>query len=401
MPETNEYYAQLLADYLNNACNPQQMEELMQWLQLHAANRVLLQLVQAEFNKAMETNAEAPVEISNRLRTRLMQAIQPPASVRYKRLLFRAAAAAILLLALGAGWFYFLKKQSVKEVAQSTPPAVQLPIAKNTSAYITLANGEQIALNEMGNGTATGHDNINIIKLADSRIAYDTSANHNGEISYHTLTVPRGIRMVQLTLADGTLVWLNTASSIKYPTTFTGNERTVELTGEAYFDVKHDAGKPFTVHAKNISVNVLGTSFNVSAYDDDEQTNVVLVRGSVALTAKGNAGILTNRLAPGNMGSFHAGADRIDVSSVNTDEYVSWRMGYLIFRQMPLEKIVKRISRYYDVHINTSVLAHGDETFSGRLDLQNNIEDVMNLMCLGTSYIYLPNEQKLALRKQK
>ena len=99
------------------------------------------------------------------------------------------------------------------------------------------------------------------------------------------------------------------------------------------------------------------------------------------------------------MASFQIGAGRIAVTTVKTDEYVSWKDGYLIFRQAPLVQIVKRISRYYNVNINTSDLVHSDETFSGRLDLQNNIEDIMNLVCLGTSYLYLPKEQKLVIRK--
>lgn len=398
MPETNEYFKQLVTDYLNNACTPQQVEELMQLLQQDASNRVLLQSLQAEFNKAMEGGAEVPVAISDRLRNRLMSSIQPPVTRSYKRLFVRVAAAAVLILSLGAGWFFFLKKEPVQEVAINHNP-VQTTIAKRSGAYITLANGEQIELGKAGNGAMAGRGNINVIKLDDSRIAYDTAANNNAEITYHTLTVPRGIKMVQVMLADGSMVWLNTASSLKYPTSFAGNERAVELIGEAYFDIKHDAGRPFTVRTKDMSVNVLGTGFNVSAYDDDEQSNVVLVKGSVAVSAKGHAGMLTKRLVPGNMASFQAGDNGIAVAAVNTEEYISWKNGYLIFRQTPLAQIIKRVSRYYDVHINTSVLAHSDETFSGRLDLQNNIEDIMNLLCLGTSYIYLPKEQKLALKK--
>ena len=401
MPETNDYYAQLLADYINNTCTPQKVDELMHWLQQDVSNRVLLQQLQAAFNKAMEGNAEAPAEISNRLRTRLMQSIQPPVTRIYKRLFFRAAAAAIVLGTMGAGWFFFMKKEPVKDIARHkvVSPAVQSIVTKKTGAFITLANGEQIELGKTVNGSVIGRDDINVTKLADSLVAYDTSVNSNAAVTYHTLTVPRGIKMVQVMLADGSLVWLNTASSLKYPTSFTGKERTVELTGEAYFEVKHDAGRPFAVSTKNITVNVLGTGFNVSAYEDDEQSNVVLVKGSVALHAKGASGMLQKHLVPGNMASFQTGAERITVATVNTDEYVSWKNGYLIFRQTPLDRIVKRVSRYYDAHINTSILGNSDETFSGRLDFQNSIEDVMNLVCLGTSYIYLSKEQKLALRK--
>ncbi|WP_207514331.1 FecR family protein [Longitalea luteola] len=400
MPGSNEHFRQLVTDYLNNACTPQQVEELMRLLQQDAANRVVLQLLQAEFIAAMENRDELPVAISVRLRNRLMQSVQPPVTRFYQRLFFRVAAAAILILSLGAGWFFLQKKAPVKEVVRNTAPPVQTTISKKTGAYITLANGEQIEISNAGKDTVISNNNINVIKLADSRIAYyDTSSHSNAEITYHTLTVPRGIKMVQVMLADGSMVWLNTASSLKYPTSFGSHERAVQLTGEAFFDVKHDAGRPFTVRTNNMSVNVLGTSFNVSAYDDDEQSNVVLVKGSVGVSAKGHAGMLTKRLIPGNMASFGPGAEGITVVSVNTDEYVSWRKGYLLFRQTSLQQIIKRVSRYYDANINTNVLAHTDETFSGRLDLQSNIEDIMNLLCLGTPYMYLPKEQKLALKK--
>jgi ferric-dicitrate binding protein FerR (iron transport regulator) len=398
MPEMNDHTQQLLAAYLSNTCTPQQVEALMQWLQQDASNRVLLQTLQAEFNKAMESSAEAPEETSNRLRANLIQFIQPPVNRGYKRLYFRiAAAAAIIMLALGTAWFQ-INKHAGTGVAKHTEPPAQTSTTNTTGAYITLANGERIELGKTGNG-ARINDSSNIIKLGEDQIAYDPAMPNNAEVTWHTLTVPRGIRMVQVMLADGTRVWLNTASSLKYPTAFSGNERKVELTGEAYFEVSHNAARPFFVSAKTITVNVLGTAFNVSAYDDDEQTDIVLVKGSVALTAKGSAGTITKQLIPGNMASFSAGTNNIAVAAVNTDEYVSWKNGYLIFRQTPLDRIVKRVSRYYDAHINTNDLARSDETFSGRLDLQNSIEEVMELICLGTPYIYLSKEQKLVLKK--
>jgi transmembrane sensor len=398
MPEMNDHYVRLLAAYLNNACTPQQVEELMQWLQQDASNRVLLQSLQSEFNKAMETSAEAPAETSNRLRANLLQSIQPPVVRFYKRFYFKIAAAAIIILSLGTGWFFLFNKDAGRKVAKHTDPPAQISNTNTTGAYITLANGQRIELGRTGNGSVI-NDSSNVIRLGDSQIAYDSIVNSNTEITYHTLTVPRGVRMVQVMLADGSMVWLNTASSLKYPTAFAGNERKVELTGEAYFDIKHDAARPFFVNTKNVTVNVLGTGFNVSAYEDDEQSNIVLVKGSVALTAKGNSGVITKQLTPGNMASFSSGASSIAVTAVNTDEYVSWKEGYLIFRQAPLDRIVKRVSRYYDAYIDTKNLAHNDETFSGRLDLQKSIDDVMNLICLGTPYIYSPIDRKLVLKK--
>jgi transmembrane sensor len=375
MSKTTEYYQQLLKDYINNTCTPEQVEEVLLFLQQDASNRLLLQHLQAEFDKGSQE--PVPAHISDNLRNRLLQAIQPaPVIPMYRRTLFRVALAAVLVIAVGSTWFFFPKTAPVKEVVRQQPPA-------NRVATITLPNGEVIPLD----GTITQQ---NVIKLSDGQVSYDTT---NTEVSYHTLTVPAGCKMVQLMLADGTTVWLNNTSTLKYPTAFTGPGRKVELTGEAYFEVKHDATKPFEVLTKDMTVHVLGTSFNISAYNDDANSQVALVQGSVALLAGSNQ----KQLVPGELATFETG--KLSISSVNTDEYTSWRKGYLIFKQASLEQIVKQLSRYYGEHITIDIQALNHETFSGRLDLQNNIEQIMQIVCTGTSMIYLPAEKKLTLKK--
>src|SRR5689334_14806230 len=163
MPKMNDHYTRLLTAYLNNTCTPQQVEELMQWLQQDASNRVLLQSLQTEFNKAMDASAEAPAETSNRLRANLMKAIQPPVKRSYKRMYFRiAAAAAIIMLALGTWWLLQLNKETGKRVAKHTDPPAQTGATNTTGAYITLANGRRIELGKTGN-SAIVNDSSNII----------------------------------------------------------------------------------------------------------------------------------------------------------------------------------------------------------------------------------------------
>jgi transmembrane sensor len=402
MPRTTEYYRQLLASYINNNCTPQQADEVMQFLQQDVSNKLLLQQLQAEFNRAMEIKEPVPTAISKKLQQRLMQAILPaPVIPFYNRLFFKITAAVFIIIALGAGWFLFVKNKPAKQVVyhktRSSP--VKSAAGHKKAATITLANGEQIILSDTAGAAIIQQNNTHVVKLTGNQVAYDTAALLNTEASYHTLTVPAGCKMIQLMLADGSTVWLNTASTLQYPAAFTGNERNVQLTGEAYFEVKHDANRAFTVNTKNIKVHVLGTGFNISAYNDEEQSNVVLVKGSVALTAEGQAGFIKKQLVPGNMASFETGARKLSVTTVSTEEYTSWRKGYLIFKQTPLEQIIKRLSRYYDVSINTDVLAHSEETFSGRLDFQKNLDDLMNLVCMGTSFIYLPKEHTLSFKK--
>lgn len=401
MAAGTDYYRQLLRQYLNNDCTPQQVEEVLQFLQQDAANRGLLQELQAGFDQAMELkDLTMPVAVSENLQRRLMQKIRPRPPF-YKSVLFRVAVAALLVIMLGAGtYFLFFNAPPVKETAGNTthPPATLPTLPGRNKAFITMANGEQMVLDNAAGGTLTQQGQANIVQLGDDQLAYqaDSLTTYNSPPTFNTLTVPRGAKMVTLTLADGTKVWVNTASSLRYPTVFTGNERSVELTGEAYFEVKHDGNKPFAVRTSHFTVNVLGTAFNVSAYGDDEQQQVVLEKGSVSLTANVKDG--SQLLSPGQLASYTTGAGKLAVSAVNTDEYVSWRKGYLNLKRTPWEQLIKRLSRYYDVSIHTTVPAFKEETFSGRLDLQANLEDMMNLICTGTPFIYNATERKLIHR---
>ncbi|NII27011.1 DUF4974 domain-containing protein [Pseudoflavitalea sp. X16] len=406
MAEEMDYYKQLLQRYLDNDCTPQEVEEVLHFLQQDAAGKVLLEQMQAEFEAAMELAVPAiSASVSMNLHRRLTEKIGPgPARPFYRRLLFRIAAAALLVLLVGAGTYYlFLKTQPKKETAGNNHPAtpVQFTPPGRNKAYITTSNGQQIILDSAVNGTLAQQGNANIMQLADDQVIYRADsplATSHSPLAYNTLTVPRGGRMVTLTLADGTRVWVNAASSIRYPTVFTSHERMVELTGEAYFEVTHDRDRPFAVRTSQVAVQVLGTRFNVSAYEEDGQQQVVLVDGSVKVTANGShPAAYSAQLLPNQMAGYTNGGQLI-VTAVNTEEYTSWTKGYLLLKRTPWEQLMRRLSRHYDVNINTHIPAFKEETFSGRLDLQANLEDMMNLICTGTPFIYQPTERKLIRR---
>jgi hypothetical protein len=410
MEKDQNYYRQLLHQYLNNNCTPQQVEEVLQYLQQEGTGRLVLEHMQTEFDQAMELEQPVvPLHISQNLQRRLTeQIITQPIRPLYKRLLFRIAAAAILVILLGAGTYYlFFNHRKVQETA-GTPVTTTQPttLPGRNRPYITMANGRQLVLDSAGNGTLAQQGNTQIVQLADGQLTYRAdSSSTTGNIppTYNTLTVPKGGRMITLILADGTKVWINTGSSLKYPTVFASHERTVELTGEAYFEVTHNKDKPFAVHTPKVTVNVLGTSFNVSTYEDDERHEVVLVKGAVKLmknernesTGPKNVSRL---LSPGQLASYSTITGSLAIVNVNTDVYTSWTKGYLIVQHTPWQQIVKKLSRHYDVAINTEEPAFKEETFSGRLDLHANLEDMMNLICTGTPFIYLPTERKLVRR---
>lgn len=403
MATETDYYKQLLQRYLDNDCTPQEVEEVLHFLQQDGTARVLLDQMQQEFDRAMDQEY-FPLPAGKKMQSRLMEKIGPGLFRQplYRRIGFRVAVAALLVLLLGAGVYYgFLHTPGVKETARNTTvPAVPATLPGRNKAYITMANGEQVTLDSAA-GTQRLQEHGNIVQLTNDQVTYRTdslltpdSYRDHAPLTYNTLTVPRGGGMVTLTLADGTRVWVNAASSIRYPTAFTAHERMVELTGEAYFEVTHDRGRPFAVRTPQVAVQVLGTRFNVSAYEEDGQQQVVLVNGSVKVmtNTKNNSQLLS----PGQLATYTDG--KLTVKAVNTEEYTSWIKGYLLLKRTPWEQLMRRLSRHYDVSINTHIPAFKEETFSGRLDLQANLEDMMNLICTGTPFIYQPTERKLIRR---
>lgn len=224
-------------------------------------------------------------------------------------------------------------------------------------------------------------------------------ANLNGLAAFNILLVPYG-RRSQLTLEDGTKVWLNSGSRLIYPVSFDRDKREVYLEGEAYFKVSHNTQRPFYVQSKNISIKVLGTEFNITAYPDDKKTYTALVNGSIQLSATGGWFRKESRkLVPGDLAIYDPGNEELKMSQVNTEGYTSWKDGYMLLEQVPLKAIIKKLGRYYNLSVEVEPGNGNGETFSGRLDLQKNIEDVMDIICAGTDYKYDSLERRLTLKK--
>jgi len=177
-------------------------------------------------------------------------------------------------------------------------------------------------------------------------------------------------------LSDGSKVWINSASSLRYPTAFTGNERKVELTGEAYFEVAHNPAKPFRVASRNQTVEVLGTHFNINAYDDEPAIKTTLLEGKVKVTAANNE---VRFLQPGQQSALSTGA--FTVSAVETDEAVAWKNGQFMFENDNIQYIMRTLSRWYDVDVEYSG-AIPDDTFGGGTSRFKNVSEVLNVLQL-------------------
>lgn len=255
------------------------------------------------------------------------------------------AIAASILLVAGFGWLFYDNYRP--DIKQDATYSNNIKPGGN-KAYLTLSDGKRIILTDAANGEIARQSGIKVIKTADGQVIYEITEAQKlvkGAAIYNTIETPKG-GQYQLKLPDGTKVWLNAASSLRFPTSFAAlKERKVQLNGEAYFEVAKDKNKAFLVSTVNQVIEVLGTHFNVNSYSDNAGTKTTLLEGAVKITSDKN---ITKVLKPGQQAEV---TDKIIVSDANTEEAVAWKNGYFMFMNEPIESIMKKISRWYDVEI--------------------------------------------------
>ena len=264
-------------------------------------------------------------------------------------------AAAVLFIVLGAGAGFLIFKKGRQPVA-ALPTQEQRyrnDVAPGgNKAILTLGNGSTIMLDSAQNGLLSRQGNSKVMKLANGELAYTSVASENAEVLYNTVSTPRG-GQYKLRLPDGSLIWLNAASSIRYPTSFTGNERRVEVSGEAYFEVAGNAARPFKVKILSSSgdggeVDVLGTHFNINAYNDEAMIRTTLLNGSVRVTV----GKATTLLKPGEQAQVIPSEPIKLIKGTDPDEVVAWMNGVFKFKQANIAQLMRAIARWYDVDVN-------------------------------------------------
>jgi len=256
-----------------------------------------------------------------------------------------------------------------------TEAAKDIPAPASVNAVLTLADGTHLILDSLHNGQVAGNGNTRISKLDDGQLVYDPVAPGAKQIVYNTLTVPRGSKVVNLTLADGTRVILNAASSITFPTSFPGPKREITMTGEGYFEVAPNKLKPFIVKKGDAEIEVLGTHFNVNAYDNEASLNVTLVEGSVRVRLKTSDQAML--LKPGQMAKVSDKMERVD--RVNMDEILAWKEGKFRFGEFAsITTVMRQISRWYDVEIEYTDEVQGH--IGGSIEREANVSQVLNIL---------------------
>lgn len=368
--------SQLLFKQLEGIITEVEKLQLDNWLAANPANQELFDELRNEDSLSFAIAEGHPVnrlQVKDRIWAKIMLQASKPAPVipLHRRSFFKVAVAASIIVALGLGsYFIFFNNTSEKSPIVKVPETHDVKAPETTRAMITLANGRIVLLDSLTSGTLATQGNIKVMKTADGQIVYNGSAN---TIEYNTLFNPRGSKVQPLTLSDGTKVWLNSESSIRFPTAFSGNERKVEITGEAYFEAAHDLARPFIVKDVNrgAEVQVLGTHFNVNTYNDESAMKVTLLEGSVKVVK----GAVINILKPGQQAQI--GNDIKIISAVDIDEVMAWKNGRFQFNKASLQEVMRQIARWYDVEIAYEGKITPQE-FGGKMQRDLKLSEVLD-----------------------
>ncbi len=374
MEKFNQHYeiSTLVLKHLRSELNTAEHEKLEKWLLESDHNRKLFEKItnQDFINPELILLSEND---SNAAWKKIEKATKQDSNIISVRRNYRKIvryAAVIALLIVSAALLYQIKTAHYGKYNGLTEN--DIPPGGN-KATLTLANGTKIALDDVNNGELARQQNVAITKTAGGQIVYHadlSEANSSGKEIFNTISTPRG-GQYQLILPDGTKVWLNSMSSLKFPAAFTGKERRVELSGEGYFEVSKNKEMPFTVKASEVDVRVLGTQFNISAYEDEKLIKTTLIEGSVKI-ARGNH---TKMLVPG-MQAICDGTDNIKITDADAGEAVAWKNGYFLFRNEPIEDLMLTISRWYDVDVKYEGSMEG-KVFGGKFSKKGSLSELL------------------------
>ena len=375
MSLSTERYEKLLQKYLDGQCNRAEMEELYAWLQSSGSNRSLLTAMQREFEKTMSEHHDIPSEVSDRIETRLLQDISQEKVVRLpQRMRLRWIAAAVVLLA-GSGIYYYMSTVSSRKTLTADNSALAADtgdIAPGTNkAILTLANGDVVTLDSAGNQVI--NQGQAIVHQQNGQLHYAAQGSSD-VVTYNTLTVPRGGQF-NIVLSDGSHVWLNAASSMRYPTSFKGDRREVEIQGQGYFEVAPDASKPFFVKANNTEVQVLGTQFDIMAYADEKSINTTLIEGLVNV----KYGNIQQRLRPGQQAVVDPVTGNMVVMPADVDQVTAWKTGFFEFDNASLADILRQLSRWYDIEVSYKQTGN-ERLFGGRISRSLPLSDILHML---------------------
>lgn len=279
----------------------------------------------------------------------------------------RLIAAASIVLVASIGFYFY---NTSRETEQQSFYANDIDPGKD-GATLTLADGKKILINDVSAGNIALQSGVRISKTVDGQIIYEITGSNSDKIEYNTLTTIRG-EQTQVLLPDGSLVFLNAASSLKFPTSFAKlKERSVEISGEAYFEIAKDKAHPFIVKNEKQEVEVLGTHFNINAYDDEPSVKTTLLEGSVKISTDQN----TKVLKPGEQAVNNN--EKLSIGEVDVDKAVAWKSSKFVFDDENIESVMRKLSRWYNVEVIYQDNV-ADRTFTGSISRYDKISKILD-----------------------
>lgn len=388
MDARNENISLLLQQYLKGELTEAQRLELDEWLNASEKNRAILEALSGNqlhaglHEMAGIDTAQARQKIPASLFTDAVPQLVPPAQSRRMYTAWWAAAAVVLALSVT---IYQLagNKQQNKPVARQQDADSKQSVQQK-GPVLTLSDGSVIALDNAGNGTLAQQGGTRVIKLANGQLAYKAGSASDTATLFNTIATPRGLQY-QIVLPDGSKVWLNAASSLKYPTAFKGT-REVTLTGEAYFEIAENAAMPFRVNAGAMQVQVLGTGFNVMAYDNEAAVAATLLEGKIAVNNNGER----RQLKPGEQALLNKEGGMRVTQHANVSQVVAWKNNYLQFDDNELAYVMRQIERWYDVQVRYEG-GVPNRKFGGKILLNSPLSDVLKALELSKVQCRLNN----------
>lgn len=297
---------------------------------------------------------------------------------------FRWLAAAMLIAVSSLGYFFYNRSINKSVDPQEFVQKKEQKIVPGTNqALLTLENGEVIVLNNQKDGVVSQQSGVSVRKLKDGQLVYEMKESLTENSVLNTVSTPKG-GQYQLILADGSKVWLNAASSIKFPSAFGNTERLVEITGEVYFEVASDPLKPFKVKSENQLIEVLGTRFNVNTYRDELSSKTTLIEGKVSISklTNGQANLRGSRIMkPGQQATVDKNSPDIILETVDTEQSVAWKNGYFKFDKADIQTVMRQICRWYDVEAEYKGKLSTD-LFAGEIKRDEDVNKVLRILQL-------------------
>lgn len=347
--------SKLIKKYRTGKCTPEELALLQRWIHDYEDSISDQALLDAQdlYVKRVKSISKLPNKIIN---------------------IGKIVTAAILLLALSIGIYVYNFKENQNEIYveynSDVAPGKEV-------AMLTLANGKKIVLDDIKKGKIADNNTSITYGIDGVEINYLTSvSNSKNIIEYHTIETPsKG--MYKMTLADGSKVWLNSNTILKFPSQFNSDERKVELSGEAYFEIEKDSRRKFIVNTNSQKVEVLGTHFNIKNYEDEPNTKTTLLEGSVKVVTNNN---ISRVLHPGEQAILQD--EKYLIKKVNAIQHIDWKNGDFIFEEENLVHIMKRVSRWYGVDVLYSKNVDKKQTFSGQVSRSKNLSEVLKCLSL-------------------